>query len=143
MSVDRDLRGGDTALGVARYVRLPDETDVADAAIVVADAWQGKGLGTALLEALAERARNEEIGCFSAVVQNDNTKVIKLLEGLGPATGTPSGSQYEIGIDLPQRGIGTRLSELLAAAAAGSMVVACAVVHTGRCTGVSRQRGHR
>jgi nucleotide-binding universal stress UspA family protein/GNAT superfamily N-acetyltransferase len=123
------IHGGDSALGVARYVRLPDEPHVAEAAIVVADAWQAKGLGTALLEALADRARSEGIVCFSAVVQSDNAKVIRLLKGLGPATGTPNGSQYEIRIDLPQRGIGTRLSDLLRAAAAGSMVVAGAVMH--------------
>jgi RimJ/RimL family protein N-acetyltransferase len=43
-------------LGVARYVRDGDDPQQADVAIVVADAWQGRGVGTALAERLAVRA---------------------------------------------------------------------------------------
>ena len=46
-------------IGVARYVRL-DEFDTAELAIEVADAWQGHGVGTALLAALQERAIGEK-----------------------------------------------------------------------------------
>ena len=34
-------------IGVARYVRDPDQPDVAELAVTVIDDWQGKGLGTA------------------------------------------------------------------------------------------------
>ena len=37
-------------VGVARYVRSEHRRDVAEAAVVVADDWQGRGLGTLLLE---------------------------------------------------------------------------------------------
>jgi len=49
-----DPRSGSCA-GVARFVRVA--ADVAEPAIVVADRWQRLGLGTALLEQLAARAR--------------------------------------------------------------------------------------
>src|SRR4051794_37465960 len=42
-------------VAVARAVRLADEPDAAEWAIVVADPLQGKGLGTRLAQLLAER----------------------------------------------------------------------------------------
>src|SRR5947207_5929492 len=37
---------GEPGLGVARYVRLPGEPEVAEAAVTVVDSHQGLGLGT-------------------------------------------------------------------------------------------------
>jgi GNAT superfamily N-acetyltransferase len=45
-------------LGVARFVRDPDQPCRAVFAAVVADAWQGRGIGTLLISRLAERARS-------------------------------------------------------------------------------------
>ena len=45
-----------TIVAVARYVRLDDDPDTAEAAIVVADMLQGLGLGTLLAERLAAAA---------------------------------------------------------------------------------------
>ena len=42
--------------GVSRYARI-DGTDQAECAIVVADAWQGRGVGTELMRSLAQAAR--------------------------------------------------------------------------------------
>jgi GNAT superfamily N-acetyltransferase len=43
-------RSNDALLGVARYVRWPDDPEVAEVAVTVADDWQGRGLGRALLD---------------------------------------------------------------------------------------------
>ena len=43
--------------GVGRFVRLAEAPDTAEFAIVVADDWQGRGLGRALAERLAAAAR--------------------------------------------------------------------------------------
>src|SRR5579863_2155919 len=43
-------------VGVGRFVRDPRAPTTADLALVVADAWQRQGVGTALLGALAEAA---------------------------------------------------------------------------------------
>lgn len=64
--------GGDTRLAVARYVRDRDQPDQAEVAVTVADDWQGRGVGTALLEALAEVARANRIRRFVASVLSDN-----------------------------------------------------------------------
>lgn len=66
-------------VAVARAVRLPDEPDTAEWAIVVADAFQGKGLGTLLIQALADEAREAGIHRFSALMAGENVAVRKLL----------------------------------------------------------------
>ena len=46
-------------IGVARYVRNPTHPETAEVAVTVIDEWQGRGLGTLLLEVLGQRARAE------------------------------------------------------------------------------------
>lgn len=67
-----DAMTGD-GIGIARYVRDPGDPRLAEVAITVADAWQGRGVGTALLERLAERARAAGIERITArmLVGND------------------------------------------------------------------------
>jgi GNAT superfamily N-acetyltransferase len=84
-------------------------------AIVVADYWQRLGLGTALLEQLTARAREEGVTCFSAVLLAENRDAIGLFENLGDATCEQSGSELRVDVELP----GPRLRELLRATAAG------------------------
>ena len=78
-----DRRSGE-AVGVARYVRT--ESDAAEAAVTVVDDWQGRGLGTGLTSLLAERALEQGIGRFTAVVLAENREMIALLESLGQVT---------------------------------------------------------
>src|SRR4051794_20036966 len=58
-----DPESGD-GVGVARYVRTAP--DAAEPAIAVVDDWQGRGVGTRLLDALVERALAEGIARFDA-----------------------------------------------------------------------------
>ena len=44
-------------VGVARYVRDRERPDAAEVAVTVIDDWQGRGVGTLLLETLSGRAR--------------------------------------------------------------------------------------
>jgi GNAT superfamily N-acetyltransferase len=106
-------------LGVARYVRGADE-EKAEVAVVVIDEWQGRGVATALLTRLVERARAEGIGTFTATILADNRDAIGLMRHLGdPHTvGTPS-STIDLEMRLPRRGLGARLREALRHAAAG------------------------
>jgi GNAT superfamily N-acetyltransferase len=68
------------AVGVARYIRDPTRPSVAETAVTVADRWQGKGLGTLLLEVLAARAGEEGIERFTAVLLVENRNMLELLE---------------------------------------------------------------
>jgi GNAT superfamily N-acetyltransferase len=69
--------------GVARYVRLKDQPDVAEAAVTVIDEYQGRGLGTLLLALLARLAIARGIGRFRAYVLEENRPMRDLLESLG------------------------------------------------------------
>jgi RimJ/RimL family protein N-acetyltransferase len=70
-----DARG----VGVARYIRYAHDPQAADVAVTVADDWQGRGLGARLLAGLADRARQEGIRRFCALVAADNAAVAALL----------------------------------------------------------------
>jgi RimJ/RimL family protein N-acetyltransferase len=69
-------------IGVARYVRLPEDPEAAEVAVVVADHWQRRGLGTLLVDELAPRARARGIRRFTATMSSDNTAAHRLFEKL-------------------------------------------------------------
>jgi GNAT superfamily N-acetyltransferase len=72
------------AVGVGRFVRLGDgDGDEAEAAVTVADDWQGRGLGTALTRILAGRAVEEGITSFVALLLAGNAEMVGLLRGVG------------------------------------------------------------
>lgn len=56
----------DGIIGVARYDRSDPSSDEAEVAFVVADAYQGRGVGTLLLETLAAYARTQDVSRFRA-----------------------------------------------------------------------------
>ena len=66
-------------VAVARAVRLYDQPDTAEWAIVIADPLQGLGLGSELIRLLADRARAEGIERFTATMLGDNEAVHRLL----------------------------------------------------------------
>jgi len=111
--------GTDEVVGVARYVRI--RPDVAEPAIVVADAWQGRGLARQLLDLLADRAREEGVETFVAPVLSENRAAIRLFEQLGDATVRHDGIELELTIPLGEApGATPPLRRLLRAVAAGS-----------------------
>jgi len=116
-----DASSGSCA-GVARYVRVAPE--VAEPAIVVGDRWQGLGLGTRLLEELADRARTEGVTRFAGVVLAEHQDAIRLLERLGTMPAA-SGHELNFEIDLldDDRAHPT-LRELMRALAAGLLAPA-------------------
>ena len=107
-------------VGVARYVRTA--ADVAEPAVVVDDAWQGRGAASALLDALAERAREEGIARFEAPVLASNRDAISVLKRLGTTTQRPEGREINLTIDLPsERGVRLPWHGLLKEVATGTI----------------------
>lgn len=70
-------------VGVARYIRDTDEPEVAEAAVTVADHYQGSGAGTLLLGALAARAREHGIAVFRNYVLDGNHAMLEVFDHLG------------------------------------------------------------
>jgi len=70
-------------VGVARYGTVGATHDVA---VVVADDWQGRGIGALLLRRLAHIARARGITSFHATMVGDNRRAQSLVLGLSPKT---------------------------------------------------------
>lgn len=71
--------------GVARYVRLPKEPTVAEAAIIVVDAYQGQGIGSLLMAALSKRAAECGLERLRGYVLVENIGVVEVLRALSAA----------------------------------------------------------
>lgn len=112
------LDGRGEGIGDAFYVRDPKRPEAAEVAVTVIDAWQGRGVGTLLLEAIGARARDEGIATFTALMLARNRQMMRLFERLGPvriidrAAGT-----VEIEVAIRCAGVAAELKELLRIAA--------------------------
>ena len=70
-------------LGVARFIRLPEDPDVAEAAVTVVDQAHGKGVGRCLLSVLVQAAEERGVKMLRAEVLPSNMAVRHLVEGFG------------------------------------------------------------
>jgi acetyl coenzyme A synthetase (ADP forming)-like protein len=88
--------GEERIVALANYVRLRDPLS-AEVAFTVADDYQGRGIGTRLLEQLAARAAAEGIERFIGEVMADNAAMIHVFEGVGfEVTRALSGGEVEM-----------------------------------------------
>ena len=92
------VRGG--GVGIARYVRDRKNPAAAEIAVTIVDDWQGRGLGTELLARLSERAREEGIRRFTAVVADGNAAATGLLLSCGASLVHRGSGIVEYEIDL-------------------------------------------
>ena len=88
--------GAERVVAVANYHRLRDPA-AAEAAFAVADAFQRHGIGTRLVEQLAERAGRQGINRFVAEVLSENRDMLGVFEALGfELTRELAGGEIEI-----------------------------------------------
>ncbi len=73
---------GGEIMGIGRYDRLDDPAE-AEVAFNIADAHQGRGIGSILLEHLAAAARENGIRKFSAEVLPENRKMLMVFSDAG------------------------------------------------------------
>lgn len=69
-------------IGVGRYNTLPGVRH-AQLALTVEDAYQGKGVGTAIIENLAIAARTQGIRAFVVAALSESPEALKVLEDVG------------------------------------------------------------
>ena len=109
-------------IGVARFIRSAADPAVAEVAIAVLDDWQGHGLGTALLEALAARAREDGVEHFTASVLTQNSAMLDLLRRLGDTTVVDrAAGVVELQTALRNAGVPAGLAHAMRAAARGEL----------------------
>ena len=81
-------------VGVGSYYLNP-ATDMAEIAFLVADAYQGKGIGTFLIKYMVKIAKEKKIKGFTAEVMRDNVAMIALMHKAGvPARSKPVDGSY-------------------------------------------------
>ena len=76
--------GGDPVAD-ARFVRDEDDPTIAEIAFTVADAYQGRGIGTFLIGALSIAARVNGVERFSARMLSDNSPMRTIMDHYGAA----------------------------------------------------------
>lgn len=105
-------------VGVARYVRDRQRPQAAEIAVTVIDDWQGRRLGTLLLELIAARAREEGITTFTAFMLATNDTMMDLLKHLESVriVDREAGS-VQVQVPIPEVGVAPALRKLLQIAA--------------------------
>ena len=91
-------------IGSAHLIRYKDSPTDADAAVTVADAWQGQGVATALLRLLLS-SRPAGVTRLVTSVYTSNVASIRLLKRTGPTQfSRPEHGVTEATTDIPQTG---------------------------------------
>lgn len=91
---------GEPGIGVARYVRLEQEPDTAEAAVTVLDDYQGRGVATVLMEALAVTAVENGIRRFCGYALADNP-ILDMARGAGAEVRPDGAGTVRLEVDLP------------------------------------------
>ena len=73
---------GEEEIGVARYMIDPDRANC-EFAIVVADAWQKRGIGTSLMNALISHLQVSGVKQISGSVLKSNSAMLKFIKQMG------------------------------------------------------------
>jgi acetyl coenzyme A synthetase (ADP forming)-like protein len=137
---ETEIGGQTRIIGNGTYLYI--EPGVAEAAFVVADEWQGMGVATLMLEALARRANEAGITTFLAEVLIENAKMLEVFR----ASGFPLRLRSEpgsIGVEFPTELTGEarqrfeRREQVAAAAAVRALLHPSSVAVIG----ASRRRG--
>ena len=93
-------------IGVARYAVIPEsQPREAEAAIVVEDRYQNRGLGALLLKRLTVHAVAHGIDAFVATIRNDNRRVLRLVQ----RSGLPAEFELDAGTMMLRVGLQTEV----------------------------------
>jgi acetyltransferase len=94
--------GTEAIIGVARYAAAPGEgPGAAEAAVVVADAFQQRGLGTLLLGRLLAYARTQAITTWVAEINAQNARMLRFIQRGGlPTTKRLESGSWQVRIDI-------------------------------------------
>ena len=79
---DGSVVENDRIVGVSRYVITPDQASC-EFSLVVAEDMKGRGLGSRLMEAIIDAARERGLAEIVGLVLRGNSAMLKLMRGLG------------------------------------------------------------
>ena len=81
-NADGEITETERIIGVSRYVINPDQS-TCEFALVVADDFNGKGLGSRLMESIMDVARDKGLSEIEGLVLANNTGMLRLMKSLG------------------------------------------------------------
>ena len=112
-------------VGGSQFVRHADRPDTAEVAVTVVDAWQNRGVASALLARLSQRALEAGIEYFTAEILAENQAVLTMLPRLGQVETESSGPVVSARVEIAEPPGPARqdLLDLLASAARGEVMV--------------------
>jgi acetyltransferase len=79
---DGEISGTERIVGVSRYITNPDRSSC-EFALVVADDFNGKGLGSRLMQSIMDVARDKGLAEMEGLVLANNPGMLKLMRSLG------------------------------------------------------------
>lgn len=85
-----------SGIGIARFIRMKDQPNMAEIAIAAVDAFQDQGLGTALLAILYLMAQKRGITTLRAVVLIENSAMTSWFRRLGAKGGLQTAGVAEM-----------------------------------------------
>jgi len=72
---------GEAIVGHVAYFK--SQTEAAEIGVLILDSYQGKGLGTRLIESIARAANVKGVTMFEAIVGWNNTRMIRMVRSMG------------------------------------------------------------
>ena len=105
-------------IGVARWVRLTDAPAIAETALIVQDAYQGRGIGTLLFAVLNETACAGGVTTLRSLVLGENNRFIATLVGYGATKRHESHGLMRVDLPVYPRGTTPPAAHYAAAIAA-------------------------
>lgn len=94
---------GDDPVADARFVRNENDPTIAEIAFTVADAYQGRGIGSFLISALSVAARVDGVEKFSARMLSDNVPMRSIMDHYGAVWQREDVGVITTVIDVPRR----------------------------------------
>jgi protein lysine acetyltransferase len=94
---------GDDPIADARFVRDQSDPTIAEIAFTVADAYQGRGVGSLLISALSIAARVDGVERFSARMLSDNAPMRAMMDHYGALWQREDIGVITTVIDVPRR----------------------------------------
>jgi acetyltransferase len=68
---------------VGHVAYFKSQAEAAEIGLLILDSYQGKGLGTRLIESIAREANSDGVTVFEAIIDWNNTRMIKMVRGMG------------------------------------------------------------
>jgi acetyltransferase len=101
VTIDGRIHG----LGLARFVRLNEKSDVAEYALTVIDDYQRQGVGNMLFAYLIEKARERGIRILRGYIQSDNEPMLSMVRKLVHCMKHEGGNLLRVDIDITPKAL--------------------------------------